>query len=288
MINIVYEFLILKILIILFLLIACKRSTDPEIKPPSANAGPNQITNVGSYAILNGSESAPGSGEKIIWYEWTADESNPHEVAVFSGDENSIQTIGFTKAGIYKFKLVVISSDKTLMSLDEIMAANSSEPDEVEVLVNPRSNIIFEDPNLEIHVRYALKKPLELLTETDIASLDSLVSYNIIVDDVVSLNRIELCTNLSYLAMNHQSINDLSPFANLTKLIKLEFSQNYTINDVSPLANLVQLQYLNLRSNQIIDISPLENLIQLTYLNLNYNHVSDISVLANMKELEEL
>lgn len=287
--NVSTMFLLISLLTISFIN-GCKRSIDPvnNERIPVADAGADQTTIAGGYAILDGSGSYPASGENILWYEWTADDNNPDEVFLSSGHSDSIQLVGFTTEGLYKFSLVVISSDKQLMTLDEIMAANKSEPVEVEIMVNPRSNILFQDPSLEVHARYVLKKPSELLTETDIASLDSLASYNIMVDDVKSLHGIEHCTNLSYIGMSHQRISDLSPLANLTKLTKLEFSQNHTINDVSPLANLVQLQYLNLRSNQIIDISRLENLIQLTYLNLNYNHVSDISVLANMKELEEL
>ncbi len=277
MLNISKRYFLLLTFTVFWILSGCEQSTSPELKPLIANAGPDQTTQVGSYAILDGSGSSPDDGEGIVWYEWIADENNPQEVAVFSGDADSIQAIGFTKEGIYKFTLVVNNG------------IQDSEPDEVVVTVNPRDNVIFEDPSLEVHVRYALKKPTEELTETVLLSLDSLHFVHVqIVDEVTSLNGIEHCANLKYLGMNHQRITDLSPLANLIQLTKLELSQNYTINDILPLAYLTELRHLNLRSNQIADISPLEDMTKLIYLNIMYNPISDISMVANLNDLEEL
>ncbi|MEA3431149.1 MAG: leucine-rich repeat domain-containing protein, partial [candidate division WOR-3 bacterium] len=274
--NISKRYFLLLTFTVFWILSGCEQSTLPELKPPIANAGPDQTTQVGSYAIIDGSGSSPGDGEKIVWYEWIADKNNPQEVAVFSGDADSMQAIGFTKEGIYKFTLVVNNG------------IQDSEPDEVVVTVNPRDNIIFEDPSLEVHVRYFLKKPTEELTETVLASLDSVHCFDIIVKEVTSLDGIEKCINLEYLNMGHQRIVDLSPLAHLVKLTYLNLTQNRHIKDISPLAGLTRLRYLNLDSNEITDISPLANLTQLTYLNVMWNPINGILAVANMKDLEEL
>jgi hypothetical protein len=281
MLNACRHYILLLTFTIFWILSGCERSTEPppEPKPPTANAGPDQITKVGSYAILDGSDSTLGTGERFAWCEWTGDENNPAEVFLISGEgeDHLIQTIGFIKEGIYKFTLVVNNG------------IQNSEPDEVVVTVSPRDTIIFEEPNLEVQVRYALKKPTEELTETVLLSLGSLDCYHIIVEKITSLNGIEHCANLEYLGLALQRISDLSPLSNLMQLTKLVLSQNYNISDISPLSELTLLKYLNLSDNQITDISPLGNMKQLTFLNIEYNFaINDISVIENMKDLEEL
>ena len=94
-------------------------------------------------------------------------------------------------------------------------------------------------------------------------------------------------TNLQYLYMNRNSINDISALANLTSLINLELHSN-SISDISPLANLTSLTNLNLMHNSISDISALENLTSLTNLGLNNNSISNISVLEHLTSLKTL
>ena len=94
-------------------------------------------------------------------------------------------------------------------------------------------------------------------------------------------------TNLQYLYMNRNSINDISALANLTSLINLELHSN-SISDISPLANLTSLTNLNLMHNSISDISTLSGLTSLTNLGLNNNSISDISVLEHLTSLKTL
>jgi len=277
--NASLSYFFLSFFTILIILISCKRSTEPihNVESPVANAGPDQTTQVGSYAILNASSSSPGEEVSITWWEWTQDENNPEEVNVFSGDTDSIQTIGFIKEGTFKFSLVVNNG------------IQNSKPDEVVVTVLPRNHINFTDPNLEVHIRYALKKPTEELTNEILAGIDSVVSYDVIVKDITSLEGIEKCVNLDYLTMGHQRIVNLLPLVNLTKLTYLNLTQNRHIKDISPLASLTQLRYLDLDSNEITDISPLVNLTKLTYLNLQLNiEIEDFSVLVYFENLQEL
>ena len=238
----------------------------------------NTNVRVGNYIVLDGSESTPGEGKEITWWEWKQDENNPADVFLRSGDDDwaSFTNIGFEVEGIYRFTLSVNNG------------IEEDESDEIVITVEPRNNIIFEDPSLEIHVRFWLKKPVEKLDNTDLLSMDSLTSYRIIAGHVTSLNGIENCMNLKYLGMSLSRITDLSPMANLKSLVKLQIDQNHNISDISPLAGLTQLEWINMEVNNISDITPLTNLTKMTYLNVMFNPITDISSLKNMKNLEVL
>jgi len=244
-----------------------------KLEPPVADAGDDQVSKVGSYEVLDGSRSTPGDGERIILYKWYQSEENPAQVHLLALEK---LTISFQKEGIYTFTLIVDND------------IQDSETDEVVVTVDQRDNFVFEDTNLEAHIRYNLKKQIEELSYSDLLSVDSLHFVHVVTDNVTSLSGIEHCKNLEYLLMGHQSIYDLSPLADLTKLTKLNLTQNRIIVDVSPLAGLINLTYLNLDSNKITDISMLGNLTQLTYLNVMLNPITGISVVANMNNLKDL
>jgi len=245
-------------------------------EPPVADAGPDQTTRVGSYIILDATKSKPGGAEKIVYYKWSQDKNNPARVrSLLSGSADSLHYIGFTKEGVYKFTLIVNNG------------IQDSEPDEVIVTVNPRDNIIFEDPSLEIHIRFALKKPDGELTENDLLSITKLNYALIIVDDVASLKGIEHCKNLEFLGMQLQKISDISPLSGLKKLTHIDLDQNLRIRDLNPLSGLTELRHLNLEKNKIVGITPLANLTELIYLNIKGNPVRDISVVSNMKKMQQ-
>jgi len=264
---------------IILLLISCKDMFSSGDTKLIANAGPDQTTITGSYAILDASQS---NGD-IDWWDWEQDENNPAEVKIFSGDDNYKQQIGFTEVGIYIFRLTVRKG----VVPGNLEGTQASEADEVVVTVNQNPQHLFEDPNLGIAVRFMLKKQTEELTENMLLSLDSLRFFDV-VEDISSLSGLERCMNLRCLQMGHQNIPDISPIANLTKLKVLDLTQNRKISDITPLENLTELEWLNLDSNLITDISALKDLLKLEYLNLQYNSINDISVLLNMKELREL
>jgi len=257
----------------------CKDSdtTAPELPPSdvlAANAGPDRTTITGSYAILDGSKSTGN----IDWYVWEQDESNPDKIFLFSGEgiEHSVLTTGFVKEGIYNFSLVVKRGKQV------------SAPDELKVTVKPNPyQSYFEDPNLEIIIRYILNKPDGAIAENQLLSLDSLYLPPVISNKVSSLNGLEFCKNLVYLEMGLQNIADISPIAPLTKLVVLNLTQNRLIADITALANLTNLEWLDLDSNLIEDISSLTNLTKLKYLNLQLNPVKSINALENMHDLEK-
>ncbi|MFZ5516705.1 MAG: leucine-rich repeat domain-containing protein [Candidatus Zhuqueibacterota bacterium] len=252
--------------------VSCEGIFNNDDSKLTANAGPDQTTIVGSYVILDASKS----NGSIEWYEWEQDEKNPQKVKIFSGYDYSRQQIGFVEKGSYKFRLIVKSGTKV------------SAADEALVTVNPNPQSLFEDPNLEIAVRFMLKLPTEILTDDILLTLDSLRYFDIVAD-ISSLQGLQRCKNLTCLQMDHQSISDISPVATLAKLRVLDFAENQKISDITPLTNLIQLEWINLSDNLITDISPLANMIRLKYLNLRYNgSINDISSLSNMVQLEEL
>ncbi|HOX84515.1 MAG TPA: leucine-rich repeat domain-containing protein [bacterium] len=249
-------------------------SPDAPFLAPTANAGPDQVAQVGGYVVLNGSQSSPGAAKAITFWQWTQDENNPAEVFLLT---DSIAAFGLTLDGVYKFALTV-SNDYL-----------NSKPDEVIVRVLPRSEIIFPDPSLEAHVRYALRKPMGALSVEGLASIDSLHCVDLMVKNVTSLEGIELCSNLQYLFMGHQEIVDISPLKHMANLICLSLPYNRNLADISPLAGLTQLSYLDLDTCDADGIAALENLTELTYLNLSDNgKIKDISPIANMRKLQEL
>ena len=241
-------------------------------KLPVANAGEDYKVKVGQYAILDGTQSKVGDGSKLT-YHWYADTTNPAEVFVLFLEPQVIP--GFTQEGTYKFYLVVN---------DSIV---DSEPDEVVVEVGPRGLSKFEDPIMELQVRYALNDPTGELTDEKLASLNSFI-FAAMFGKITSLEGIENCSNLTRLNLGLNSISDLTPLSGLTKLEDLALDQNYILSDISALANLVNLTKLNLESNNISDISALGSMTKMYSLHLIGNPIEDFSPLANMKDLNDL
>ncbi|MCJ7812216.1 leucine-rich repeat domain-containing protein [bacterium] len=269
---------------------SCKRDKSP-IFPfeifPVADAGPDQTICLGSYGVMDPSGSTTGEGGEIGWYEWEQNEDNPAEILIHSSADCWIYATAFVKEGVYRFSLKVM----------DVVNNSESIPDELVITVKSRNQIVFEDPLLEIHVRYALNKQTGNLTDADLLSLDTLSVYEVSYFpslQIESLKGIEKCSNLKCLFLAFQLISDLSPLSNLTKLIRLDIDQNHKLGetspltDISPLAGFTQLQHLNLQLDNVSDITPLKNLTQLQYLNFMDNPIQDISALVNAKNLQQL
>ena len=214
-------------------------------KPPVADAGDDRTIRVGNYVIMDGGNSDPGDGDTLT-YLWVVGKDNPESFYLLYDYDKPYIIIPFRKEGVYTFYLVVHNG---------IM---DSEPDEFTITVEPREEILFDDPNLEIAVRYQLGKPDEELTESDLLELTYLTGYPGC--DISSLEGIEKCKNLERLNLTLQDIKDISPISGLIELKWLDLDQNRIIQDISPLAGLVNLENLNLDSNEITDVSSLANL----------------------------
>ncbi|MGD8782691.1 MAG: leucine-rich repeat domain-containing protein, partial [Ignavibacteria bacterium] len=240
-------------------------------KLPIANAGEDLESKVGQYVILDGTQSEAGDGSELH-YRWYADTTNPAEVGIVYILAEA--PAGFTEEGTYKFSLVVYDG------------IAYSEADEVVVEVGSRGESKFEDPMLEIEVRFCLGAPTEELTEE---KLDSLYTFTLQgFGEVSSLYGLENCKNLTWLIAPSNNITDLTPLSGLTKLENLALDQTHILSDISPLANLTNLTELNLESNNISDISALRNMTKMYSLHLIGNPIEDFSALEDMTELNDL
>ena len=143
-------------------------------------------------------------------------------------------------------------------------------------------NLGAEDISWEAVNSNAVSDVSPLFGLTQLKSLD--LSLNPLSD--VSFFFTEL-TNLSFLKLDNNNIDDITPLANLTQLAGLVFSNN-GIDDITPLANLTQLITLDLSNNSISDITPLTNLTQLEELWLDNNNIDDITPLTNLTQLAGL
>lgn len=135
--------------------------------------------------------------------------------------------------------------------------------------------------------------PLEPLKDLRILSLNS--------NKIKSLQGLEKMESIEQLHFNGaytgpyddpdpsgNTVKDLGPLKNLTKLEVLSLQDTVYIEDLEPISQLTNLRYLILRGNNIKDISPLKDLTKLDTLYLYKNKVEDISALAGMSQMKEL
>lgn len=154
----------------------------------------------------------------------------------------------------------------------------------VSLIYDPRHEVQFADPNLEVVIRKTIGKPDGAIYNSDLLELRILLADR---EDITDLSGIEYCKNLNLLALNGNRISDIGPLGGLTKLRDLNLSNNRIV-DINPLSGLIQLNNLNLSDNRISDISPLSNLTELYGLYLSNNRISDVNPLSNLVNLEGL
>ena len=117
------------------------------------------------------------------------------------------------------------------------------------------------DPNLRAKIEEALgKASYAPITVAEMATLTELEAQNANISDLTGL---EFATNLTVLGLdgkiegtNSNSVSDLSPVANLTRLKSLWLADNL-ISDLSPLVGLTDLTQVGLSRNSLSDLSPL-------------------------------
>lgn len=103
-------------------------------------------------------------------------------------------------------------------------------------------------------------------------------------------------TSLKLRGKGISNIEDAAMFKNLVTLDLGAAPDEYgsdtplrnRVSDLTPLAGLTKLQKLNLSDNEVSDISPLAGLSELTTLGLANNRVSDLSPLSGLEKLEEI
>lgn len=102
---------------------------------------------------------------------------------------------------------------------------------------------------------------------------------------ISDLTGLEFAFNFTHLDLSENSISNISPLANLSRLIQLSLRNN-SVSDISPLARLRDLWLLQLANNAISDVSALANLTALIRLAISNNAISDISPIRNLTNLE--
>ncbi len=268
--------LFLRIFLLCILFVSCSNPIDTKETKLKADAGEDQTTYVGSFAVLDPTKSNL-KGETVDVIQWIQDPSNPDEIFAFALSLEEKSYTGFVKEGVYKLTLKIICKSGNIYT------------DDLVITVKPRQMSLVKDINLEARIRQTLNYKEGNLTSDKLQLLDSLSTYNFpLKNKIINIEGIENCINLRFLALSLQSITDLTPLSNLVYLEFLNLNQNYTIEDISPLYNLIELKKLILYSNPIKDISCLGNLNKLIYLDLLDLPISDISALSNLKNLETL
>lgn len=235
--------------------VSCQNPVNVDGKSSSANAGEDQTTYVGSYAVLDISKSIINEPIRII--DWVQSANNPKEVNLFS--QSSLKDkwiLAFESEGIYKFILNINCENGNIYS------------DSITINVRPRQESVVDDIYLEARIRYRLGYKEGALNTDKLQMIDSLPApgFHIKNYKTKSLEGIEYCKNLKLLNLALESITDLNPLSSLTDLENLDLNQNRTIEDISPISNLTNLKTLILYSNPIKDISALSNLTKLTEL----------------------
>lgn len=256
-------------------------NTEKKINGLIADAGEDLAIPSASYAIFDISDSYLGIDPDLskIRIYWEQDKNNPEKVLLTGGGYTPITKVGFVKEGTYRF-LLMISNGIDTSNIDEKI-----------IIVGQREKSFIEDPHLETKLRYNLKKQNGVLTKTDLLKIDSIAGYNLTFHDypVKSIKGVEFCKNLTYVSLNLEDIDDLTPLKTLSNITYLSINQNYNLKNVDALAQLVSLEYLDIESNNIEDITSLTTLKKLKFFNIMYNHkISDINVIGNFSELEQL
>ena len=147
----------------------------------------------------------------------------------------------------------------------------------------------FPDPAVEAAVREAIGRSTGEIRAVDLVE----VTYLSISDqDLKDLTGLGLCTGLKALEIEKGQFVDVSPLANLTRLIRLRIRSHGDggnfVSDISPLANLTALEELHLGGNPIHDLTPLSNLTNLRTLWIRGGKYTDISALADLNSLRSL
>ena len=266
------------LIVLLFVFSSCDNPLDSRKIVSKANAGEDQATYVGSYAIFDPTKSTLAESDIVELIEYIQDPNNPQEISIPTYSSLTDKFIaGFHREGTYKFILTIKCKNGNILK------------DDIVVTVNRRQEGLIEDINLEIQIRYRLKYKDGVLTSNRLQLLDSLsvgVS-RLYSNKIISINGIEFCENMTYLNLPVENITDIKSLSDLTKLETIYLYHNY-IEDISPLYNLTNLKKLILYSNPITDISGLSNLTKLTELFLWDTPISDISSLSSLINLEVL
>ena len=128
----------------------------------------------------------------------------------------------------------------------------------------------WEDPMMEWELRQTVGIEEGDVLLSDVWEIRELSLANC---GIRSIEGLQEMTNLQYLDLNFNEVEDLSPLAHLTGLKTLRLQGN-AVRDIRPLSGLVLLEELDIGSNSVSDMTPLEKLERLSVLSVSHNPVS--------------
>ena len=168
----------------------------------------------------------------------------------------------------------------TIISFLIICSCKNSSPTEHDAPII----VTFSDSEFEEVIREKLNQPTGDITKEDMLSIYELSGIE---REIINIDGIEYCENITYLRIRNNNISDIDPIADLKNLNYLNIRNNQ-ITNLNALENLTNLTFLNFDSNQITDISILSNLVKLNTLWGAYNQYEDITSLKNLTNLFKL
>jgi len=137
--------------------------------------------------------------------------------------------------------------------------------------------VAFVSPALEAAVRSAIGRPEGVVLNVHLLAL---TSFSASTAGITSLSGLNHAVNLRELALNGNSIRDLTPLSRLTALERLELENNDIVS-IAPLDSLTTLQDLRLSGNEIRDLTALTPLFQLRNVQLSNNLIETLLPLVN-------
>lgn len=151
--------------------------------------------------------------------------------------------------------------------------------------IKPVSDAIqLKDLTIERSIRKILGKTNGAISKKDLAKIKKLKISD---EQIVSLEDLNYCTNLTDLSLSACQITNISCLKNLSKLKSLDLCYN-KIGDISVLKEMSNLSTLYLLGCDISDISSLKNLKKLTLINLDHNDINSIDALKGLTNLTYL
>jgi Leucine-rich repeat (LRR) protein len=271
------KILIFSLVAVIFFISGCDKDEENQNSQPVANAGADMTVGINELVQLDGSASSD-SDNNALTYNWKFVSKPIGSITTLSESTNVNSSFTPDFKGSYKIELIV--SDGEI----------DSNPDTVNIEVS--QIISFNDINLEAAIRIETNRPTGNIYSADLEKLTSLIATQ---KEIVDLNGLEYCLNLTELQLWGNEIVDITELASLTQLEILnigsaEFGDYYgnNISDITPLASLSNLKWLSFIKNNIQNLKPLENLTTLEYLSIRQNDISDISQLKNLTNLKTL
>ena len=168
--------------------------------------------------------------------------------------------------------------------VEELGDKIASKNDETKTIEMTQENI---DSVTRLDLSRVVESDLEITSIEGIEKFTNLTYLDLHVNNIENISVLEGLTNLTELDLWDNKIEDISALEGLTNLTDLDLRYN-EIKDISALEGLTNLTDLNLENNNVEDISVLEGLTNLTYLDLSNNNVEDISKLESLKNLKDI